>query len=219
MLLFEIVERRRWRGFGYRTITHELQGTCWRQAHFSSSDNQIEQNHQQPLSDGATRSNLHRRCAKSVELYVSFQKRLWSHLIDVRIMEILEDIMSSKLLSANFIETYKRYITVGRTTIKHQGLLFLLVKIDKKAPAVLTLGITHRDDPSFYTVSEKDSLIVTQMLTNSLRKRTTFPFPTQHPSEDTSDPSLTTFWFETWRKTISSFRPSHSFLMLMFIEP
>lgn len=82
------------------------------------------------------------------------------HFVDVRIMDIVEDMTSLNLLAANSSVTYRRYIRVGKTMIKRQGVLPLLVKLAENAPLENTIGITYSDVSSIYVSSQEDIFLM-----------------------------------------------------------
>lgn len=86
---------------------------------------------------------------KSVLSYArSFNENYGVHFFDVRIIDILEDMMFSSFLAGNFRVTYVSYISVVMMIIRHEGVRLFLVKLDKNASAAKILVITRLDYPS-----------------------------------------------------------------------
>lgn len=85
-----------------------------------------------------------------------FKKDYGVRFVDLKTMDIVEDVLPSNALTVNCNASYILYIRVSRTMIKYQNVLPLLIKPEKNAPAARTLHITYLDDPSFCTSSEKD---------------------------------------------------------------
>lgn len=68
------------------------------------------------------------------------------NFVDVRIFNILEDIMSSNFFDANFRATYVRYVIVSMMVMKNQGVLPLLGTLEKDTLAAEIHGKPHIDD-------------------------------------------------------------------------
>lgn len=68
---------------------------------------------------------------------------------------------TSTLLAASSTATYKRYIIVGKIMIKHQGVLLLLVNLDREAPTAKIHGTMHLVDRRLYISFDKDILFIT----------------------------------------------------------
>lgn len=68
--------------------------------------------------------------------------------VDVRIIDLVGDVMSSKFLAANLRAIYIRYVTVCKMTIKRHGVLSFIVKLEKDASAGKALVIIPFHDQS-----------------------------------------------------------------------
>lgn len=90
----------------------------------------------------------------------AFEEENCERFVDVCITDVVEDVMSYNLFASNSRATYIQYIRVSKVMIKHQGVLLLLEKMGKNAPATNTFGITHLDNHSLYTSSGKDMLLM-----------------------------------------------------------
>lgn len=62
------------------------------------------------------------------------------------IMNIIEDMTFTTFFAASSTAPYIRYTTADKMMIKHQGMLFFLLKLEKKASAARHLGNTELDD-------------------------------------------------------------------------
>lgn len=98
---------------------------------------------------------------QSVQGYAqAFGKHYGVPFVDEHVLGIVEDILSSKFLASNSTGPYIRCITVGKMTINYQGVLVFLRNLGRDAPVAKIVGITHRDDTSFYIPSEEDILLI-----------------------------------------------------------
>lgn len=88
----------------------------------------------------------------------------------MRIIDIMEDVMSSIFSAARPRKTYIRYVTVARMMINHQDTLVLLLKLVEIGPALRTLRITHLDSPVLYSSFEEHILLMTQNGDTFVRK-------------------------------------------------
>lgn len=75
---------------------------------------------------------------------------------DVRILDIVEDMMFSKILATASRATYIRYFKVWKMQVESQGALPLLQKLYKDVLAAKTFATTNLDDPSLYVFYEED---------------------------------------------------------------
>lgn len=91
-----------------------------------------------------------------------YKEKYSIRFVDGRIMHIAEDIMLSESLAANCRATYRRYIRVGKIMIKQRGVLSLLVKLGREAPAAKNVGLTHVDYQSLYISSVTEILLIIQ---------------------------------------------------------
>lgn len=72
------------------------------------------------------------------------------HFVDVRIMYIVEDKMSSNVFHANSKAICKRYTKAGNMMINHQDVLSLPVNLGNDSSAERPLRITLVDGRSLY---------------------------------------------------------------------
>lgn len=117
--------------------------------------------------------------------------------IDVRIIDIVKDMIFSNLLTNHSWTAYVRYITVSIMIMKHQDLLARLVKLRRKALSARTLGITELDDISLYTTSKMDTYSSSMRLTCSWRATISLLLCTQIYVTDTPAPFLMSFTLVT----------------------
>lgn len=82
--------------------------------------------------------------------------------VDLGIVDILDVIMSSKLLVASAGATYLRYIRLRKVKIKLKGKLPLFTDFGRSAPGVRALRLAHRDSPTFYCSFQEDILFMIQ---------------------------------------------------------
>lgn len=74
--------------------------------------------------------------------------------VNVSVMNIPEDKMSSRLLAASSQAAYIQFIRVRNTMTGHKSVLLQLANIGKDTSAVKTLGITHPEGTRLQTSSE-----------------------------------------------------------------
>lgn len=84
--------------------------------------------------------------------------------VDMRIIDIVGDIMSSNFFAEKFKAAYKRFITGGRMMIRQQSVLPLLGKLGKNAPLEKTLKIIHIDG-STLDMSSKNNIVFVNQIT------------------------------------------------------
>lgn len=164
----------------------------------------------------ATRSNHHRHYPESVELRVRVWRKACICFVDVRILDIIEDMKSSIFLSANFRATYNRYIILCKMLIIHQQMLLLPVKLRKGVSAANNSGVSHFADSSIHISSEQNILLIIQaadLLTKSDKKSAPFQ---ENVFVDTPRPSSSRFSFTIWSKKRKFFRPIRCFLNQRF---
>lgn len=77
----------------------------------------------------------------------AFEKDYGVYLFDLCLTDIVENTMSSKFFADNCRAAQKRYVRVGKMTIKHQDVIRLLGKLRKHDTAAENTGITLVDDP------------------------------------------------------------------------
>lgn len=82
--------------------------------------------------------------------------------VDVRITDILENMMFSNFMVANSRATYRRHNTGREMMINHQGVLPRFLELDDDALAAKTFDITHIADPCLYFYFEEDILFMSQ---------------------------------------------------------
>lgn len=80
--------------------------------------------------------------------------------VGVLVLDIVEDMMFSNILSSNSGDTYIRHIRVGRMKVKHQGMLPLLAKLCIGDQVRKNSGITQLDHANIYISCEEYILLV-----------------------------------------------------------
>lgn len=80
-------------------------------------------------------------------------------IVDVRIIEIVDDMMCSKFLAATSRAPYVGYIMIGKRIMRHNDVPRSLIHLCKDAPVLMTPGLTHTDDPSIHTSYEVNILL------------------------------------------------------------
>lgn len=93
---------------------------------------------------------------------LAFEEKYDIRFDDVRILDIVEDMMSFNNLSAYSRATNICCIGVCKVKIEKQGVLSLLGKLGKDATAAKTVCITQLDDPSLYTSSKEYILLMNE---------------------------------------------------------
>lgn len=91
-----------------------------------------------------------------------FEENYGVHVFDVRVMNVVEDMMSSNVPTFNSRAACLRYIRVGKMIIKHRGVLLLFLKLDRDAQVAKTLGSTPTDNSYHYIFSEENLPLITQ---------------------------------------------------------
>lgn len=84
------------------------------------------------------------------ELARTFQENFGVNLVGVRIVNIVEDTMSSKFLAAYFRAIYIRYTIVGKILTKHLGVLSHFLMLKMHPSAMKSLFWTHLVDLGLY---------------------------------------------------------------------
>lgn len=74
--------------------------------------------------------------------------------VGVRILDVVEDMLSLHFLASSSRETCIRYIKGGKIMFKYQSVFPLPEKLDKDGLVARTIGITHLDGRRRYTSSE-----------------------------------------------------------------
>lgn len=105
----------------------------------------------------ATFSDMNQNMLGYVQAFEEYRS-LW--FVDVRIVYIVEDMMSSKLLFGSSKAAFMRNIGVGKKIIKQQEISSLFLKLGKYALAERILGIAHLNDASLYISSKEDILLI-----------------------------------------------------------
>lgn len=82
--------------------------------------------------------------------------------VDVRITDIVEDMMFSNFLAANSTATYIRYLKVCKMIIFYQDMLSSLSKLFKDAPAAKPIVVIDCNNPSICMSSKADILLMIQ---------------------------------------------------------
>lgn len=90
----------------------------------------------------------------------TFEEHYGVQLIDVRIMNFVKDMMSSKFVSTYSRAAYKCYIREGKLMIKHDCVLSLFGKLVNNVTITNTIGITQHDNSSVYNSSEENDLLM-----------------------------------------------------------
>lgn len=83
-------------------------------------------------------------------------------LVDMRIMNISVDMMSSDFLAGNSRMTYIRYIRADKLMLKLSGVLAYISKLRKNSMEANTLGFTHLVARSLYISSREDIFLIVQ---------------------------------------------------------
>lgn len=92
------------------------------------------------------------------------------HIVEVRTIDIVKDLMSSDFLAATSGATYMRYITADKMVMRHLGALSLPVKLSKNALAAERFGIRHLDDSRLYIFSEKNTQLMMKAASAFVKK-------------------------------------------------
>lgn len=107
----------------------------------------------------------------------AFEEDYGVHLVNMRIVDILEEMTYANFLGTNSKAAHLRYIRDGKMMLNHQRTLSLFVKLVKCLPAAKTIGITHLVDLSLYTFSEEEIVLMIQPTDTFLKKdHETAPF-------------------------------------------
>lgn len=77
--------------------------------------------------------------------------------LNVRILEIVQEMIFSNILSTDSRATYLRYCKVPKMMMKNQGVLSLFWRLGQNPPAAKTLAITHLDGPRLYIFFEANT--------------------------------------------------------------
>lgn len=91
-----------------------------------------------------------------------FEEDYGVRVVDVRVMDIAEDMMSSEFFAARAKATYICYSTGKRMIIKLRGFSRVLLKLRMNAVMAETLDITYFHDPTIYIPSEQAILLIIQ---------------------------------------------------------
>lgn len=81
--------------------------------------------------------------------------------IDVRIMDIVNEMASSKFLTTNSRVTYVRLFRVGKLMMNHKEKLLLPLNHYRDALGAITLGITQFYKPTLYIFPGENILLMT----------------------------------------------------------
>lgn len=131
--------------------------------------------------------------------------------VDLSVLDIVDDMMSSNVLDENPKATYTRYMCVGKMMMKIEGKLSLLVSLSMDAVVAKALGITHLIDPELKVSSEKYFILVIQVAETSPRALTIPLSSMPAHSIDKRGPCLTNFTFVIWSKVKKNFHALRSF--------
>lgn len=74
-----------------------------------------------------------------------FEEDYGLHLVEVRITNIVDDIMSSSFSAANFRATYARWFRVSEMIFKRKYLISMPLNLGLDPPSTRVLGITYLD--------------------------------------------------------------------------
>lgn len=126
--------------------------------------------------------------------------------VQMRMISILEDFISSNHLAASSTAIYIRYITLEKMMIKRQSERRLILKLGKDAPAAKTLGITRLDKPNLYSSFKKAIQLIIQAADAFVENaQKSVPFHTNW-FQDTPGPFWIWFKLKTsGKRTISFF--------------
>lgn len=131
--------------------------------------------------------------------------------LEWRVMDIVNDRMSSRFLTIISIEKYLRYTRVDQMEIKRQGIYDFLVKLGRDVLAVVTLGSTHLDETSLIPLLRKTSSSCSRPTIRSITTSTSLSHITQLFFKGTPRPSFISLTLDACIKTKSSFRSFHCF--------
>lgn len=85
-----------------------------------------------------------------------FEKNYGEHFVDVRVMDVIDDMACSNALALKSRPTFVCYIGVRKMSFIHKVELPLLIDLGRDMPVAETLGITNLDNPTFYISFEED---------------------------------------------------------------
>lgn len=74
--------------------------------------------------------------------------------VDVRILDIVENIIYPNVLAANSKVTHLCYNRVGKIRMKYRDVHPFLCNLSKDTPVARAFGVTHHNDPRVYLSSK-----------------------------------------------------------------
>lgn len=163
MSLSAAAQRRASPGVGGGTVLHAVRALYRREAHKSHSSNQAIK-----LSKITNILTVIVRYETSIEdtrqsvlNYARwFEEDDAVRFVTARVLDTVDDIISSNFLAANSKPTYPRYIFISKMMIKKGDILPLLVSLFMDALVLETLGIKHLDDPGINILTDEDILFM-----------------------------------------------------------
>lgn len=105
-----------------------------------------------------------------------FEEDFGLYFVNLRKLDIVEDMTSSNFLASTSTVAYIRKITVSKKMNEHQGVLNHLVKLSKDASVAKSLGMTNFYDTRHYTSSEEDVFLMSKA-DGEFVKNESKPFP------------------------------------------
>lgn len=85
-------------------------------------------------------------------------------------MDVVDDIIPTKLLAADYRVTYVGCIKAGKMMIKHHGVPYFFVELCKDAPVAKILCVTHDDEARLYISAEVDVLLINRATIVAVKK-------------------------------------------------
>lgn len=90
----------------------------------------------------------------------TFRERYAVSFVNAHVLDIVENMMSSKFLAENSKATYAWYIHAAKMMIKNNGALPLLVSLSVNVTVVKPMGIIHFDDACLYILTKKENFLM-----------------------------------------------------------
>lgn len=139
----------------------------------------------------------------------AFEEGCYVRLAFMHIMDVVDDIISSIVLAANFRAIYIRYTTVDRMIIKHRGMIYLLSNPNRDVPGARTLGVSHLVYLSIYISSEAGISLMMQVASTFVKNGYHAVIFHANEFRGHAGALLNRFMFATRRKELINFRPLH----------
>lgn len=136
----------------------------------------------------------------------AFEEAHCARFVDVRTLDIVENMIISEFLAANLRASYVRYVTVSKMMM-HPGVVVpLLVKLGGSALAAKTLGIVHLGDRVLYISHEDDALLIIQTAEVFVKNDYRPDHSRRKSPTDTPKPSMTCsrLIYETIQRAVSN---------------